>query len=84
MDRPRDSVFDEMSRSCPTQRSLVSGWVAALLLAVSVLGSGCSTPGSGITSSAAVLQFIEDDYATALAQARERNVPLFIEAWAPW
>lgn len=84
MNRPRGSVLDEMFRSCVAQRSLVSVWIAALLLGASVLGSGCSTSGSGITSSSAVLQFIEDDYATALAQARERNVPLFIEAWAPW
>jgi hypothetical protein len=31
-----------------------------------------------------VLPFIEDDYAGALAKARERKLPLFIEAWAPW
>jgi hypothetical protein len=30
------------------------------------------------------LPFIEDDYAAALVQARERHVPLFVEAWAPW
>jgi len=28
--------------------------------------------------------FIEDDYARALAEARARHVPLFIESWAPW
>ena len=31
-----------------------------------------------------VLHFIEDDYAKALAEARARQLPLFIEAWAPW
>lgn len=31
-----------------------------------------------------VLAFIEDDYARALAEARARQVPLFIESWAPW
>jgi hypothetical protein len=31
-----------------------------------------------------VLPFIEDDYARALLEARERKLPLFIEAWAPW
>jgi hypothetical protein len=25
-----------------------------------------------------------DDYAQAVTQARARNVPIFIEAWAPW
>jgi len=32
----------------------------------------------------AVLPFIEDDYGRALAEARAKKVPLFIEAWAPW
>jgi len=73
-----------MSHSRFAHHKLVSGWIAALLLAASVLAPGCSTSGGGATTSAAVLTFIEDDYATALAQARERNVPLFIEAWAPW
>ncbi len=31
-----------------------------------------------------VLPFIQDDYARALAEARARKLPLFIEAWAPW
>jgi hypothetical protein len=30
------------------------------------------------------LPFVEDDYAKALAEARARKLPLFIEAWAPW
>jgi endonuclease YncB( thermonuclease family) len=30
------------------------------------------------------LPFIEDDYARALAEARARKLPLFIESWAPW
>jgi len=28
--------------------------------------------------------FVQDDYAHALALARERRVPLFVDAWAPW
>ena len=31
-----------------------------------------------------VLPFIADDYARALAEARARKVPLFVESWAPW
>jgi hypothetical protein len=31
-----------------------------------------------------VLPFIQDDYTRALAEARARKLPLFIEAWAPW
>jgi hypothetical protein len=30
------------------------------------------------------LPFIEDDYGRGLAEARARNLPLFIEVWAPW
>jgi hypothetical protein len=36
------------------------------------------------STSTSVLPFIEDDYTKALAEARSRQVPLFIEAWAPW
>jgi tetratricopeptide (TPR) repeat protein len=32
----------------------------------------------------APIAFIENDYARALAEARARGVPLFIDAWAPW
>jgi hypothetical protein len=30
------------------------------------------------------LPFIEDDYPRALAQARQRRLPLFVDSWAPW
>jgi tetratricopeptide (TPR) repeat protein len=30
------------------------------------------------------ITFIENDYARALAEARSRGLPLFIDAWAPW
>ena len=32
----------------------------------------------------AKLPFIDDDYAAAFAKAKSRNVPIFIETWAPW
>jgi hypothetical protein len=31
-----------------------------------------------------VLPFIENDYSKALARAKTKNVPLFVDAWAPW
>jgi hypothetical protein len=31
-----------------------------------------------------VLPFVEDDYERALAEARARKVPIFVETWAPW
>lgn len=30
------------------------------------------------------LPFVEDNYPQALAAAKSRKVPLFVEAWAPW
>jgi len=49
---------------------------------VAAAGAGAGNP---LTPTAPkVLPFIQDDYAGALAKARERKLPLFIEAWAPW
>jgi len=31
-----------------------------------------------------VVPFIEDDFGRALALAKERRLPVFIEGWAPW
>ena len=30
------------------------------------------------------LRFIEDDYSRALAEAKQRKLPVFVEVWAPW
>lgn len=35
-------------------------------------------------NAAAALPFIEDDYQKAVARAKAKNVPIFVEAWAPW
>ena len=40
-----------------------------------------------ITSAASAtgkLPFIEDDYTKAVARAKAKNLPIFVEAWAPW
>ena len=37
-----------------------------------------------LTVESAQLPFIKDDYTKALAQARQRHVPMFVEVWAPW
>ncbi len=31
-----------------------------------------------------VLPFIDNDYSRAIARAKAKNLPLFVEAWAPW
>jgi hypothetical protein len=33
---------------------------------------------------ARAVTFIEDDYSTAIARAKAKKVPVFVEAWAPW
>jgi len=50
--------------------------------------AGAPVPAQAVPAATAgpklVLPFIRDDYARALAEARARRLPLFIEAWAPW
>ncbi len=38
----------------------------------------------GIASGPAHLPWIEDNYSQALADAKTRHLPLFVEVWAPW
>jgi hypothetical protein len=62
----------------------------ALILAVGALAASPAVgarlaPGMADASSdVRPLPFLSDDYALALAEARARELPLFIEAWAPW
>jgi hypothetical protein len=51
---------------------------ALLGLALASLGAAPSHPAKS------VLPFILDDYPKALAEARARKVPIFIETTAPW
>lgn len=52
-----------------------------VVVSLFTLGAG---PSSGPTSKPSVLPFIVDDYPKALAEARARQLPLFIDTWAPW
>jgi multisubunit Na+/H+ antiporter MnhG subunit len=62
----------------------------ALLVVASLLAlSGAlATPRAAhaVTTAAAseTVPWIADDYAKALAEARARRVPIFVESWAPW
>ncbi len=40
--------------------------------------------GAGSSELRPVLPFIADDYPRALAEARAKKLPIFVEAWAPW
>jgi hypothetical protein len=53
-------------------------------LAPLVLTGGLALVTAAPAASRAVLPWVEDDYSKALAQARAKNVPIFVEAWAPW
>jgi len=59
-------------------RSNRVAWIALATAAAPAL------VGVGPVKPRLVVPFIQDDYPKALAQARARKLPLFIEAWAPW
>jgi hypothetical protein len=42
--------------------------------------------GLALVSAVAALEVLPwmDDYTRAITQARSKNVPVFVEAWAPW
>ena len=61
----------EIPRLPPTACRLL--FFAAALLLVSSAAYAADT-----------LPFIEDDYKKAVARAKAKNVPIFVEAWAPW
>jgi hypothetical protein len=56
-----------------------------MLLGLAVFLAACA-PSQDTAPPAAPppLPFVADDYPTALAEARARDVPLFVESWAPW
>jgi hypothetical protein len=47
------------------------------LAAASLLGAKSAEPRPAVP-------FLADDYPGALAQARAKKLPIFVEAWAPW
>jgi hypothetical protein len=58
---------------------------AAAALLLSSAGLACAPkPAAPPAGSAIALPFIENDFPRALAKAREANLPLFVEVWAPW
>ena len=58
----------------------------AVLAALALVASPAvaKTPAKAEAHAALAVPFIADDYATALAMAREKNVPIFVDAWATW
>ena len=79
---------------CVSMKLMCPILVALAVSAVTVAGASApSTPANAAAHRSRapervarpmVLPFIDDDYAKAVAEARARKIPLFIEAWAPW
>jgi hypothetical protein len=57
--------------------SSVRALLLALAAASAFLGVSSAEPRPAVP-------FIADDYPGALAQARTKKLPIFVEAWAPW
>jgi hypothetical protein len=55
---------------------------AAVLIAL----SACAPPPAeeAAPPSGPVLPFVADDYPAARARAQERDLPVFVDSWAPW
>jgi hypothetical protein len=41
-------------------------------------------PMASAAAKAGKLPFIQDNFARARAEAKQRNLPIFVECWAPW
>ncbi|MHB0970638.1 MAG: hypothetical protein ACYC7A_19235 [Thermoanaerobaculia bacterium] len=68
------------------KRSLSAAMLGAALL-VGVSAHAAAPAAKRAAKPAAkvqILPFIHDDYAQALARAKTKKVPIFVEAWAPW
>lgn len=59
----------------------LSGSLPIVVALISVVVTGGSFAASPAKSS---ILFSQDDYARALKEAKAKNVPLFVEAWATW
>ena len=78
-----------MRRMSP--RTLFAFGLAALIVtpathaATTTTSAAKTAPAKSATATwKPVVPFIEDDFGRALALAKERKLPVFIEGWAPW
>jgi hypothetical protein len=56
----------------------------SLLLAAGALSAAFAVRADAPAAAKLAVPFIEDDYPRALSEARAKNVPIFVENWAPW
>ena len=61
-------------------------FAACLLLSglVACTAANTNAPAVDTPHAGAPLPFIQDDYARALAEAKAKGLPLFVDVWAPW
>ena len=52
--------------------------LGTMFLAAALVAAAPATP------SRSALPWIEDDYGRALAEAKSKKLPIFVDAWAPW
>jgi hypothetical protein len=73
-----------------TSRASLAGLMLALLAPAWAGGASQSVANAAAARAgdkpavAGALHFIADDASAALAEAKRRGVPIFVEAWAPW
>jgi hypothetical protein len=88
-DRGRGDTMDELAsrsrkrhREDPPKMSCAIPTVLVLTLLNAV--GAAAAPTDGRSGEGSAVPFIDDDYKRALSEAHARDLPLFIEAWAPW
>ncbi len=61
-------------------------FAACLLLSglVACTAANTNAPAADTPHAGSPLPFIQDDYARALAEAKAKGLPLFVDVWAPW
>lgn len=59
-------------------------WIAAGLAAACLIAPGGPHGESTAGRPRFAVPFIDDDYPRAVAEAKARGVPIFVENWAPW
>jgi hypothetical protein len=65
-------------------RSHISSLLVVGLLACTASRTSTVSEPPAAQHAQAPLPFIEDDYPRAVAEAKSRGLPLFVDTWAPW